>query len=508
MDYILEMNGIEKSFSEVTVLKSVDFSVKTGEVRALIGANGAGKSTLMKILGGVLIPNKGIIVIKNKTVSFQSPADAIDSGISIIYQELSLIPTMSTYENVYLNREKVNHGVLEKKCMRSDYQKLAKDLKFDIPPDVKASDLNIANQQLVEIMKAISKDAEIIVMDEPTTSLTETEKKKLFETIRRLKQRGKTIIYISHVLRELFEVADSMTIMRDGEIVGNYPISEITQMEVAGLVMNKKTAASGSSINNVITRDLSDSPVVLQMNNVEKPGVLNHINLTLRKGEILGLAGLLGAGRTELCRILFGDLKFDSGQIMLNGKVCRFKQPKDAIQAGICLTPEDRKNYGLILKHPVYQNVTITCLKNMEKFGVILKRRQLRHTNDQVKKLDVKISNVKNQANTLSGGNQQKVVVSKWFGGNFQVYIFDEPTKGIDVGAKEDIFRLAETLAEGGAGVIFVSSDLEEVLRISDRVLVMTKGRIIKEFERESFDLQRVMAYCMDISEMEDAHAG
>ena len=496
---ILEMKGIEKSFSQVNVLENVDLSVKKGEVRALIGANGAGKSTLMKILGGVLLPNKGEIIIKGEKVHFHSPGEAIEKGVSIIYQELSLIPTMSIYENVYLNREQTKFGVLEKEQMKSNYEKLATELKFNIPANIKVSSLNIANQQLVEIMKTISVDAEIIVMDEPTTSLTETEKEKLYEIIRKLRQRGKTIIYISHILREIFEIADSITILRDGKIVGNFQKEEITQMEVAGLVMNKETAAENDTFGS--TRDISKNPVVLKMENITKTGVLNNINLTLKKGEILGLAGLLGAGRTELCRVLFGDLTFESGQILLNGQKCRFKQPKDAIRAGIGLIPEDRKNIGLILKHSIYNNSTIVCLNKMLKFGIISKRMQFEYTNKKVDDLKIKVSDIKRQAETLSGGNQQKVVVSKWFNGNFQIYLFDEPTKGIDVGAKEDVFRLVKTLADEGASVIFVSSDLEEVLRISDRIMVMSRGRIKNEYERKDFDLQKIMAYCMDISE-------
>ena len=280
MDHILEMKGIEKNFSQVTVLKGVDFSVNKGEVRALVGANGAGKSTLMKILGGVLTPNKGEIILKGKSVIFRSPGEAIDIGISIIYQELSIVPTLTVYENVYLNRERLKHGVLDKKRMMADYDELAKELKFEIPSNVKVSTLSIANRQLVEIIKAVSIDADIIVMDEPTTSLTEAEKEKLFETIRHLKEKGKTIIYISHILREIFEVADSITVMRDGEIVGNFPKTEITQMEIAGLVMNRKMADdSESNSANEEVRDLSEAPILLQVENITKQGVLNNISI-------------------------------------------------------------------------------------------------------------------------------------------------------------------------------------------------------------------------------------
>jgi ribose transport system ATP-binding protein len=498
-DNILEMKRIEKCFSQITVLKGVDFSVKSGEIRALVGANGAGKTTLVKILSGSLVPNGGEIILKGKKVHFHSPKEAIDSGVSIIYQELSLVPTMSVSENVYLNRERTNRGILKKKQMRLDYEKLASELKFDIPANVKASSLNIANQQLVEIMKAISIDADIILMDEPTTSLTETEKEKLYEIIRNLKRKGKTIIYISHILREIFEISDTVTIMRDGEIVGNFLKSEITQMEFAGLVMNRSTAVVNESSERA--KNLSENPVVLKMENVTKAGVLNNINLTLKRGQILGLAGLLGAGRTELCRTLFGDLAFESGQIFLNGKKCRFKMPKDAIREGIGLIPEDRKNIGLILKHSIYSNSTIVCLNKLSKFGIVSRKKQFTYTDKRVSELKIKVSDIKQQAGTLSGGNQQKVVVSKWFEGDFQLYLFDEPTKGIDVGAKEDVFRLVETLADSGASVIFVSSDLEEVLRISDRIVVMSKGCITKEFERKNFDLQKIMAFCMGISE-------
>lgn len=501
MDNILEMKAISKSFSEVQVLKNVDFSVQRGEVRALIGANGAGKSTLMKILGGVYKPTSGEIFINGEKVNFLSPHEAIAGGIGIIYQELSLVPTMTVFENVYLNREMTQNGLLEKKKMREDYERLAADMRFAIPGGVKVSSLGIANQQLVEIMKAISIDAGIIVMDEPTTSLTDTEKEKLFRTIKSLKERGKTVIYISHILRELFEVSDSITIMRDGEIAGNFPITEITQMEVAGLVMNRSRAAVSEEAAAGASRDLSGAETLLRAEHLTKPGVLSDISFSLRAGEILGLAGLLGAGRTEICRALFGDLKLSGGQIIFEGKRRRFRLPKDAIKAGICLIPEDRKNHGLILKHAIYQNSTLVCMGELRRLGMLSKKRRLRYTGEQVKQLDIKIADPRNKVSTLSGGNQQKVVVSKWFGGDYKLYIFDEPTKGIDVGAKEDVFRLVRQLADGGAAVIFVSSDLEEVLKVSDRILVLARGRVVKEFEREEFDLQTVMAYSMDISE-------
>jgi len=510
-EFILEMKGIEKSFSDVTVLKNVNFSLKKGEVCALVGANGAGKSTLMKILGGVLIPNKGEIFLKGLKENFHSPKDALEKGVSIIYQELSLVNTMTVFENVYLNREPSGFSIIDKKQMKQDYQQLADKLMFDIPAEAKVSSLNIANRQLVEIMKALSTDADIIVMDEPTTSLTDTEKEKLFSTIKSLKQHGKTIVYISHILREIFEIADSVTVIRDGGIVGHYPIDGISQMDIAGLVMNESAGVLSQKSVNI--RDFSQSPMVLQTENITKEGYLKNVSITLRKGEILGLAGLLGAGRTELCRVLFGDMKPESGKIILNGKKRRFKLPKDAIRAGIGLIPEDRKKHGLVLKHPIFINSTCVCLNDLSSdglssIGIVSKKKQFKYTNDQVKKLKIKVSNIGNQAVTLSGGNQQKVVVSKWFGGDFQVYIFDEPTKGIDVGAKEDIFKLVEALAEDGASIIFVSSDLEEVLRVSDRILVMSRGCIRKEITRESFDLQKITAYCMDISEAGELNAG
>ncbi|GMQ62692.1 sugar ABC transporter ATP-binding protein [Vallitalea maricola] len=486
---ILRLENISKAFSGVSVLRDINFSIQKGEVHAILGANGAGKSTLMKIISGVHKPTEGNVIYKGKRVTFNSPIEAQNQGIGIIYQELSIVKTLDVISNVFLGKEDVKRGFLNKKDMEKKYFDICKELKFNIKPYDKVSKLSISQQQVIEIMKVISNEAEIIIMDEPTTSLSESEKDSLFETIRQLKEKGKTILYISHMLDEIYRICDRMTVIRDGEYIGTY-ITDKTPKDtlisyMTGIDNINKTVNSSK-------KDKSKEEVVLELKNIVRDKVLDNISFKLHKGEILGIGGLVGAGRTELTQVIYGIDAYDSGDIYLNNKKIKISSPIDAIKNGIGLIPEDRKHLGLILKHEVYKNSTIIQLDKMKKFGFLSKKKEQNFIEKAIKDLSIKVESIKTKASNLSGGNQQKVVVSKWMDKDLQVLIFDEPTKGIDVSAKEDIFKIMVEFAEKGYGIIFISSDLEEVERLSDRVLIMRKGRIVKELRGKDITIEQI----------------
>ncbi|MEM1486258.1 sugar ABC transporter ATP-binding protein [Oscillospiraceae bacterium PP1C4] len=490
MTTVLSLKNICKSFGPVEVLKNVDFELERGEVRALLGANGAGKSTLIKIIGGVIAKSAGEMYLRGESAEVLSPIDAQEKGISIIHQELSVIPQLTVLENFFLGRELTQGIKLDQANMVRRYNEICDEMGFDIPWNTKVKNLSIAKRQMVEIMKAVSYDAELIIMDEPTTSLTEHEKATLFKIIRQLKEKQKTVVYISHMLEEIFEVCDKVTIMLGGEVVGNYPVADLTQHRIAEL-MAGKTLAQGH-VQRVSHVDYSKKPV-LEVKGLTRTGKFEEISFDVYPGEILGMAGLVGAGRSEIVRAIFGADGHTGGEILLNGKPCAIKSPADAIENGIGLIPEDRKTQGLILKHEIYKNATLLCLNNMKKHGFLNKGLELDYTDKAVKQLTIKVSDIHNRVQSLSGGNQQKIVVSKWLGKDLRVLIFDEPTKGIDVRAKEDIFATAEQFAKNGVAVIFISSDLEEVLRVSDRVVMIHGGKLVKTRVNEDLTVASLM---------------
>lgn len=495
-DYILELKDIYKNFGPVRVLTGIDFSLKRGEVRALLGANGAGKSTLIKIIGGVHPQTSGEMFLNGKPLIVKNENDAKMQGISIIYQELSLIPTMTVIENIFLGREASSGGFLKKQEMREEYDRICKDFEFDIDADTQVSRLSIAKQQMVEIMKAVSCEADIIIMDEPTTSLTNNEKEGLFKIIKKLQGMNKSIIYISHILDEVFLVCDSASIMRGGVMVGNYEIGELTKAKIAELM-------TGNSNQELIEKkdwfyaDYKSEPI-LEAEHLGSKDV-KDVSLQVHKGEVVGLAGLVGSKRSEIINLLYGVDKKKAGLIKIHGKEVEIKSPEAAIHHKIGLIPEDRKNMGLILDQEIYKNATAIQIDKCKSNGFLDTRKELDFAQKGVDKLGIKISSLKQKIKELSGGNQQKVVVSKWLGQDMELIIYDEPTKGIDIAAKEDIFDTVKEFASKGIGVIFISSDLEEVIRVSDRVLVVRNGSIVGDMKNEGITVQDIMNKIFDV---------
>lgn len=494
---MLEMSGIYKSFGSVQVLKDINFSLDKGEVRALLGANGAGKSTLIKILGGAHRQSAGTIYLKGEKIHFKDSFHSKQAGISVIYQELSLVPTLSVIDNIFLGREAVAGGFLKKEQMKKEYNQICGRFGFDIPGNIVVSDLSIAKQQMVEIMKAVSYDSEIIIMDEPTTSLTNTEKEGLFAIIQKLKKMGKSIIYISHILEEIFLNCDSVSIMRNGEMVGSYPVEELTKEKITQLMTGLLT--------NTITEKKQTfytdykKPPVLEVRQLSRGTVVKNLNFKVYRGEVVGLAGLVGSKRTEIINLIFGIDHKDQGEILMNGQPVVIKSPKDAIKKKIGLIPEDRKHLGLILDQEIYKNADAVQLDKFKSYGFLNQAREIAFAEYGRKKLGIKINHVKQKVKELSGGNQQKVVVSKWLNQEMDLIIYDEPTKGIDIAAKEDIFRTIEEFSAQGVGVIFISSDLEEVIRVADRVLVIRDGSIISELKNKKLTVQDIMTRIFDV---------
>ncbi|GLC80512.1 sugar ABC transporter ATP-binding protein [Lacrimispora brassicae] len=497
MKRILEMKHIYKDFGTVKVLNDIDFSLEKGEVRALLGANGAGKSTLIKILGGVHAPSKGDIYLRGDKINFKDSYHSKQSGISVIYQELSLVPTLSVIDNIFLGREVVSGVFLKKEEMKKEYEDICRRFSFDIPANAIVSKLSIARQQMVEIMKAVSCDTEIIIMDEPTTSLTNNEKASLFGIIAKLKEAGKSIIYISHILDEIFLNCDSASIMRNGIMVGSYDVKDLTKEKITQLM----TGIDNSNIagkKQTFHADYTSEPV-LEVRNLGRGNVVKDVSFKVHKGEVVGIAGLVGSKRTEIINLIYGVDHCDRGEILRNGTVVKIRSPKQAIHHKIGFIPEDRKHLGLILGQEIYKNSTAVQVEKFKTSGFLNKGKEIEFAEFAVKKLGIKISNVKQKVKNLSGGNQQKVVVSKWLNQDMDLIIYDEPTKGIDIAAKEDIFHTVEEFSGQGIGVIFISSDLEEVIRVADRVLVVRDGTIVSELNNDNLTVQEIMDKIFDV---------
>ena len=495
MSSILKISNISKSFGNVEVLKNLSFEIAKGEVHAILGANGAGKSTLMKIIGGVQKQTSGDLYYKNDKVIFNSPHEAQKNGINIIYQELSLVPTLTAVENLFLGREILNNlKLIDKKKMLDEFNELCKKLNFDINPDIKVKNLSISKQQMVEIMKVIHQNADVIIMDEPTTSLSENEKLSLFKIIRTLKDEGKTILYISHMLDEIFIVCDRISILRDGNYVGTYDTKDMTKDKIISLMVGERNA----TLNDQKRKEKRIGKKILELKNINKSNILKDISFSLNKGEILGIGGLVGSGRTELAEIIFGKEKIDSGEIYIDNQIQKIKSPEDAIKKGIGLIPEDRKHFGLIQKHSVTKNATLIQLDKIISKIFLNKNKEKDYINKAIKKMSIKVNDPSAKVSSLSGGNQQKVVVSKWMDMDMEILIFDEPTKGIDVSAKEDIFKIINDFSDKGMGIIFISSDLEEVARISDRAVIMKNGRIVKELIENEITIDNINYYSLN----------
>ena len=473
-DLILSMKGITKSFSGVAALKNAALDLKAGEVVALMGENGAGKSTLMKILTGIYSKDSGEIQYMGQEVCFKGPAESEEAGISIVHQELNMMNDLTVAQNLFIGREEMNGFLIDDKKMNEKARELFKVLKIDINPTEKIGNLTVGKQQMVEIAKAISSKAKVIIFDEPTAALTDSEIEELFKVIRDLKKQGTGMVYISHRMDEINVISDRVIVMRDGEYVGTLITKECSKDDIIKLMVGRAIFGEPKTASNVA----KDAPVVLKCENLNRGKAVKDVSFELRKGEILGFSGLMGAGRTEVARLIFGADKKDSGKIFINGKEVTINTPEDAVAHGIGYLSEDRKRYGLIVDKSVEENTVISSLNDFVKGIFIDKAKSKEVSQKYVESLKTKTPSVSQLVKKLSGGNQQKVVIAKWLVRNSDILIFDEPTRGIDVGAKSEIYALMEKLAKEGKSIIMISSELPEVLRMSDRVIVMCEGRI------------------------------
>lgn len=487
---LLEMTNISKVFPGVRALNQVSIQVRAGEVRALVGENGAGKSTLIKILSGVYQPSEGEIFLQGKKERVVDPAYALTLGIVPVHQEISLEPYMSIAENIFIGRQPRNRfGLIDYRKMNQDARRWLSELGIQSDPSNPLGTISIAERQMVAIARAVSLDARVIIFDEPTSSLTLKETDRLFQVIRQLKEKNIAIIYISHRLEEIFQICDSLTVMRDGVVVDTRMVREVD---------------TDAIIRMMIGRDLKDmyqktataiGNPVLEVKNLTVKGILNDISFTLHAGEIVGISGLVGAGRTELARAIFGDLPYEQGQIFIDGKEITPKAPIDSIEAGMGFVPEDRKEQGLVLSLPVVNNISMTILSQLTRAGFIRARKEAALSESLVRQLAIKTPSIKQQVQYLSGGNQQRVVVAKWLATQPKILIVDEPTRGIDVGAKSEIHALINQLASRGVAILMISSELPEVLAMSDRILVMHQGRIKANLNGKQATEETIMRY-------------
>jgi len=487
---ILQMLGINKSFSGVRVLRDVDFELRPGEVHTVVGENGAGKSTLMKILAGIYRADSGQIVWKGKPVEITTPNSSLRLGISMVHQELTLAQHLTVAENLYLGREPLRQrhlGVISRKSLFRQAKQLLDENHFDLDPFAVVLRLPIAQRQVVEIARALAAESEVIIMDEPTSSLSAREAEEFFGVIHRLKARGVSIIYISHRLEELHEVADRITILRDGKKMVTTRFESIKMTEIIRYMVGRELSAMFPKKEAPIGQE------ILRVENLSRAGVLHDISFSLHAGEILGVAGLVGAGRTELARAIFGLDKVDSGRIFILGKELRFVSPSKAIAAGMGYLTEDRKVTGLALGLDISANVTLSNLKKLISFGRIDLREEREVARQYVTRLRITTPSVRQKVLRLSGGNQQKVAVAKWLFAQSRVIIFDEPTRGIDVAAKRDVFELFVELTRMGAGILMISSELPEILGIGDRILVMRRGRIVGQLDPRRTNQEQIL---------------
>ena len=474
MSALLTMKNIKKSFSGVAALKNAELELNKGEVVALMGENGAGKSTLMKILTGIYSKDEGTVTFEGKEVEYKSVSESEEAGIAIVHQELNMMNDLTVAQNLFIGKERKKGIFIDDAKMAEDAKELFKKLNVDINPNVKIGNLTVGKQQMVEIAKAISTNAKVIVFDEPTAALTDSEIEELFKVINDLRDKGTGIIYISHRMDEINVISDKVIVMRDGEYVGTLVTKECTKDDIIKMMVGRTVFMEPKTKSDVA----ADAEVVLRCENLNRGKHVKNVSFELRKGEILGFSGLMGAGRTEVARLIFGADPMDSGKIYIHGKEVSIKSTKDAVNAGIGYLSEDRKRYGLLVDKSVEEN---TCLSSLEKFtkGLFIDGSKSKTVSEKyVQELRTKTPSVTQIIKKLSGGNQQKVVIAKWLVKDSEILIFDEPTRGIDVGAKSEIYDLMERLVKEGKSIIMISSELPEVLRMSDRVVVMCEGRI------------------------------
>jgi len=473
---LLELDSIQKRFGGVQALRRGSLRVESGQVHLLMGENGAGKSTLMKIVAGMQPPDGGRFLWRGQPVAFRSPADAAAAGIAMVHQESLLAPHLTVAENIYLGRQP--GWLVNRRRMMADAARLIEAHQFPLQADWRVERLPPAGKQLVEICRAIAQRSALLIFDEPTSSLSESETREVIRIVRQLRDGGAGVIYITHRLDELRSLGDAVTVLRDGETVHTSPLAGLTTDELIRHMVGREVTA------HYYREPCAPGEVLLRVEMLTVPPLLDRISFTLRAGEIVGLAGLMGAGRTELCRALFGVDRIASGEVFLDGKRLLLRSPRDAVAAGIALIPEDRQRAGLALQLPVAVNTTLACLDRISQRGVRSARREAALAADYVARLRIRCESPQQLACRLSGGNQQKVVISKWLARGAKVFLFDEPTRGIDVGAKTEVFEIMDQLARNGAAVLMVSSELPELLQVADRILVMRQGRLAGELPR------------------------
>ena len=492
-DLLVEMDGISKDFPGVHALKECRFDLHRGEVHALVGENGAGKSTLMKILAGVYRRDAGRIRLNGVDVEIPTPRAAQLLGVSIIHQELSLMPNLTAAQNIFIGREPRRRlpFLLDERALNENARRLFEGLHIKIEPETKVAKLAVAQQQMVEIAKALSHRAEVVIMDEPTAALTETEIDELFRIIRKLRDDGVGVVHISHRLEELKRISDRVTVMRDGQYVATVDTKDATIDQIIRMMVGRTIYEAAPEIPEVV-----DPNVVLEVQGLSRGRTVRNVSFSLRRGEILGFAGLVGAGRTEVARAVFGADRPDTADIRVHGKAARINSPGDAVRQGIGYLSEDRKRYGLALGMDVEANIVLATLRKfLRSFGRVDVRRTHAAAQQLVERLAIKTPSLRQKVRNLSGGTQQKVVVAKWLTANTEILIFDEPTRGIDVGAKSEIYHLLNELAHQGKAIIMISSELPEILRMSHRIVVMCEGRITGELSGRDATQEQIMTY-------------
>jgi ribose transport system ATP-binding protein len=483
---LLEMRGITKRFPGVVALDGVDFELEKGEVHVLLGENGAGKSTLIKMLSGAYQPDEGEILLNGEPVSISSATDAQERGISTIYQEFNLVPQLTVAENIFLGRQPRRFGVVDRRKMQEEARKLLERMKVLVDPSALISNLGVAQKQMVEIAKALSLNARILIMDEPTASLSGQEVERLFEIVRGLKEEEVGVIFISHHLEEVAEIGDRVTVLRDGKMVDRVPASTDHREFVRMMV--------GRSIEDQFPRRQSEvGEVLLEVKNLSREGILEDVSFEVRAGEVVGMAGIVGAGRTELARAIFGADPIDSGEVWMRGERMRLGEPREAKDRSIGFVTEDRQGQGVVPPLSVAENLGLASLEQNVRAGLVDRGEQRKRAGKMVEDLNIRTPGLEQEVRYLSGGNQQKVVIGKWLLAGSQVLIMDEPTRGIDVGAKVEIYELMNELTENGAGILMISSDLPEILGMSDRILVMSSGRITGELLADEANGENVM---------------
>ena len=484
----IEMRGIDKSFGGNAVLKNAGFLLDDGEVHALMGENGAGKSTLMKILTGVYTKDAGQVIVDGKEVCYNNPQEAEKAGIVFIHQELNVLFDLTVEENMFLGKEiKKVFGICDRKAMRKRVQEILDMLGVDIDPTQRMDELSIGQQQMIEIAKALMVDAKVLIMDEPTAALTQSETEVLFKVVNSLRQKGVSIVYISHRMEEIFELCDRITILRDGTYIDTKRIADIDMNDIVKMMIGREIGERYPVRNSKI------GDVAFEVKNLNCPGAFENVSFEVRAGEVLGVSGLMGAGRTEIMKAIFGNMPNVTGQLFLDGKEIKNKNPQQAIQNGIGFITEDRKVEGLMLEESIMKNISLANLGRISNGGVINKKKEQELVNKGIEELRIRCFGPQHECNNLSGGNQQKVIFAKWIYTNPKVLILDEPTRGVDIGAKKEIYNIINELAAKGVAIIMVSSELPEVLGMSDKVMVVREGEVRGILNKEEANQESIM---------------